>query len=277
MPMNKPLVSAVLVVCNVDRFLAEAIEGILDQTFRDFEFIIVDFGSTDRSKEIITGYAAKDSRIKFHEITNCELAQARNVACFLAQGQYIAIVDADDVSLAGRLESEVEFMELNPSVALLGGACEWIDATGKTMANPVLPPAVSLRPPTTNREIQAVLPQYNIFWQPSVLIRREVFASVGGYRPIFVQSEDYDLWVRIAEGFEVANLDQVVVKYRIHPYQVSLRKRKQQTLCSLAVKCSGGGAKKWPTRSVGSGHRDYTRAARRAGRVPEGPASCSCE
>src|SRR5579863_4921092 len=97
--MTTPLVSVVMVVFNVDRFLGDAIESILDQTFGDFEFIIVDFGSTDKSKEIISSFATKDSRIKFHEIPHCRLSEARNTAGFLAKGKYIAIADADDVSL----------------------------------------------------------------------------------------------------------------------------------------------------------------------------------
>src|SRR6516225_9438340 len=89
--MNKPIVSVVMVVCNVERFLAEAIESILAQTFRDFEFIIIDYGSSDRSRSIISSLAAKDKRIKLHEIPHCILPEARNAGCFLAQGQYIAL------------------------------------------------------------------------------------------------------------------------------------------------------------------------------------------
>src|ERR1700688_2996712 len=100
--MNKPLVSVVMVVCNVERFLAEAIESILAQTFRDFEFVIVDYGSTDRSKIIISSFAAKDKRIKLHEIPNCSLPEARNAGSFLAQGKYIAVIDADNISLPER-------------------------------------------------------------------------------------------------------------------------------------------------------------------------------
>src|SRR5215471_1046885 len=97
--MDKPLVSVVLVVCNVDRFLAESIESILAQTFREFEFIIVDFGSTDRSIVIISDYVAADNRIQFHTVPHCGLGEARNIGCSLAQGRYIALMDADDVSV----------------------------------------------------------------------------------------------------------------------------------------------------------------------------------
>src|SRR5580704_9505554 len=100
--MNEPVVSVVMVVCNVDRFLAEAVESILAQTFREFEFVIVDFGSSDKSKEIVSKYAAKDERIKQHEIAHCGLAEARNAGCFLARGKYIAVMDADDMALPER-------------------------------------------------------------------------------------------------------------------------------------------------------------------------------
>jgi glycosyltransferase involved in cell wall biosynthesis len=236
--VNRPVISVVMVVCNVDRFLAESIESILGQTFHEFEFIIVDFGSIDKSKEIISSYAAKDSRIKLHEIPHCGLAEARNAGCVLARGQYIAIMDADDVSLPERLLWEVEFMEKHPKVGVVGGAVEWIDSLGKSLANPMPPPGVTLNPPVGNREIQSGLVKCNTLWQPSVLMRTEAFVLVGGYRGAFAPAEDYDLWLRISEHFEMANLKQVVLKYRIHPRQVSVRKHKQQSLSSLAAVAS---------------------------------------
>jgi hypothetical protein len=226
-----------MVVCNVERFLAEAIESILGQTFREFEFIIVDFGSTDRSKEIIASYAAKDSRIKLHQIPHCRLAEARNASCFLAQGEYIAIMDADDVSLPDRLMWQVDFMEKHPRVGVVCGGVELIDGAGESRTSSVVSSGVSLNRPTDNRGLQSALLTYCPFWE-AVLMRREAFVQVGGYRPVFVQAEDYDLWMRVSEHFELANLEQVVFKYRLHSHQVSVRKRQQQTLCSLAVRAS---------------------------------------
>lgn len=228
--MNKPVVSVVMVVCNVERFLAEAIESILGQTFSEFEFIIVDFGSTDRSKSIVSSYAGNDHRIKLHEILNCGLAEARNAGCFLAQGEYIAIMDADDISLPERLMWEVEFMEKHPEVGLLGGAREWIDATGRSL--------FINGDPTEDDAIRAALAVRCALSQPTVLIRSEAFAFVGGYRAAFAPAEDYDLWLRITEHFQCANLKQVVLKYRVHPHQVSMTKHRQQTLCVLAARAS---------------------------------------
>lgn len=216
-----------MVVCNVDRFLAESIESILGQTLKDFEFIIVDFGSTDKSKDIALGYAARDARIKLHDIPNCGLGEARNAGCFLAQGRYIAVMDADDVSIPDRLMSEFEFMEKHPEVGLLGGYTEWIDATGRSLRIE--------RFPDEDREIRSAFASGCPFCQPTVLMRRDAFVLAGGYRAAFVFAEDYDLWLRIAEHFQCANLRQVVLKYRSHPHQVQLRKARQQSLCILAA------------------------------------------
>lgn len=233
--MHKPCVSVVMVVCNADRFLAQAIESILAQSFGDFEFIIVDFGSTDTSKSLIAKYEACDKRVKFQTIPSCSLAEARNAACFLAQGRYLAIMDADDVSAVHRLNLEVEFMESHPEVGLVGGATEWIDSIGRSLR------IISF--PTTDDEIRSVLFSYNPFCQPTVLIRRDAFLRAGGYRSAFAPSEDYDLWLRIADHFRCYNLRSVVLKYRIHSNQLSLRKRAHQTLCSLAALASAASRK----------------------------------
>src|SRR5438309_929617 len=228
--MKNPSISIIMVTRNVERFLAESIESILGQSFKDFEFIITDFGSTDKSKAIVRSYAARDARIVFREIPHCSLPEARNTSTRLARGRYVAIMDSDDIAFPDRLLWEFEFMERHPQVGLLGGATEWIDATGRSLEIHGFP--------TQDREIRSELATRCPFCQPTVLIRSEAFALVGGYRAVFAQAEDYDLWLRIAEHFEIANLKQVVLKYRIHPYQMSMRKRKQQTLCILAAQVS---------------------------------------
>jgi hypothetical protein len=228
---DEPLVSVVMVIRDVERFLAEAVESVLSQTFRDFEFLIVDFGSTDKSKDIAAGYAAQDSRIRLSEIPQCSYIEAKIAACSLPKGRYIAIQDADDVSLPNRLKEEVEFMEKHPGVGLLGGAVQRIDSDGK-------PLSIADDYPTEDKDIQLTLRKWNTFWHPTVLILREAFVRVGGYRVAFSQSDDYDLWLRISEHYQCANLRQVVVKYRIHLQQLSLRKRKEQILCALAAQAS---------------------------------------
>ena len=123
---EQPLVSVVMVIRNIERYLTEAIESILHQTFRDFEFIIVDFGSKDKSFEIASSYAASDKRIKLSQIAPCSYIEAKIAACALPKGKYIAIQDADDVSFPERLEVEVSFLEGNPE-HWLGGRIGPID------------------------------------------------------------------------------------------------------------------------------------------------------
>jgi glycosyltransferase involved in cell wall biosynthesis len=228
---DQPLVSVVMVICNVERFLAEAIESVLSQTFRDFEFVIVDFGSTDKSKDIAASYAAKDYRVRLSEIPKCTYIEAKIAACSIPNGRYIAIQDADDVSFPHRLKEEVDFMEKHPGVGLLGGAIQRIDSDGKLLA-------IADDYPTEDKDIRSTLREWNVFWHPTVLILREAFARVGGYRVAFSQSDDYDLWLRISEHYQCANLKQVVVKYRIHSQQLSLRKRKDQIMCALAAQAA---------------------------------------
>lgn len=219
-----------MVVCNVERFLAESVESILRQTFSDFEFVIVDYGSTDSSKDMVTRYAEKDPRVRLHEIPHCGLGEARNAACSLAQGRYLVLMDADDVALPQRLQLQVDFMEKHPKVGLLGGAVQWINAAGK--------PIYVGHVPTDDQQLRESMAVHSPFWQPTVILLKEAFVRVGGYRNAFAPAEDYDLWLRITEHFQCANLKDIVLRYRIHPQQVSLRKRKQQTLGILAARRS---------------------------------------
>jgi Glycosyl transferase family 2 len=239
--MNKPVVSVVMVVRNVERFLAESIKSILDQSFREFELVIIDFGSTDTTEAIVSSCAVNDSRIKFHTIPHCSLPEARNASCSAAQGKYLAVMDADDIALGHRLATQVSFMEQHPEVGVVGGGIEWINAAGESLPIPY--------DPANSQDIQSALPRHSPLWRPSpllrtdvwhptALIRRDAFYAAGGYRRAFVVSEDYDLWLRIAERHEISNLNHVVLKYRIHPHQVSLQQRRQKSLCKLVAQAS---------------------------------------
>ena len=228
---HRPLVSVVMVIRDVERYLSEAIESILNQTFQDFEFVIVDFGSNDTSKDIAASYAARDSRVKLSEIAPCSYIEAKIAACSIPQGRYIAIQDADDVSLPERLSIEVDFLEKHPQVGLLGGAVQWIDSGGRFLN-------AYDDYPSEDSEIKSELKVRNPIWHPTVLMRREAYVRVGGYRAAFMQSDDYDLWLRISEHYQCANLKQRVLKYRVHSQQLSVRKRRDQVLCSLAARAA---------------------------------------
>jgi glycosyltransferase involved in cell wall biosynthesis len=250
--MNKPIVSVVMVARNMERFLPETIESVLSQTFREFEFIVVDYGSTDGSKQIVANYAQSDARIRLHEIPECPLVEARNKGCSLAQGRYVAVQDADDISLSDRFQHELNFLENHPDYGMVGGLPEWVDLNGKKLW--------LARFPEDDHEIKSALLSYFPFCHTSLLIRKEAFELVGGYRPVMTQSHDYDLAMRISEHFRCANLPQVVVKYRIHPNQVSLSKRNKQTLCKLAVQASAASRRAGKQDSLNS-VREITPAA----------------
>jgi Glycosyl transferase family 2 len=225
--MIAPTVSVVMSVFNGQQFLREAVESILAQSFDKFEFIVIDDGSTDGSGAILDSYQRSDPRVRIVHQENRGLIESLNRGCGLARCEYIARMDADDIAVRDRLRWQVDFMERHPEVGVLGGAVEFINAAGKS--------SHVCFTPTEDREIKAALLRDSVIVHPTVLMRKNAFESAGGYRRVVVDAEDYDLWLRIADRFQLANLGTVVLKYRRHPFQVSVRNRRQQALSSLAA------------------------------------------
>ena len=229
--MASPIVSVVMSVFNGERFLREAIESILDQSFRDFEFIIIDDGSTDGSASMLDSYQRSEPRMRVFHQENRGLIDSLNYSCGLTRGKYIARMDADDIAVKDRLMWQVDFMEKHPEVGVVGGAIEVINATGKSLK--------TYRYPIENRQIRSGLFRgTSLLCHPAALMRKEAFVSVKGYRKVVVDAEDYDLWLKIADRFQLANLKAVVLKYRRHPYQVSVRSCKQQLLSTFAARAA---------------------------------------
>ncbi len=227
--MPTPTVSVVMSVFDGSHFLPEALDSILGQSFCDFEFVIIDDGSTDNSLAILESYKLTDKRIRLFVQRNMGLISSLNRGCRLARGKYIARMDADDIAVKDRFAKQVDFMEANPGIGVVGGAVQMIDANGT--------PLRVVRYPESNRDLQRALIQSNVFWHPTVLLRADVFKSVGGYRNLLC-AEDYDMWLRIAEYHDLANLTSVLLKYRIHPQQVSQRQYEQQATAAVAAQSS---------------------------------------
>jgi glycosyltransferase involved in cell wall biosynthesis len=222
------MVSVVMSVFNGEQFLAEAVESILDQSFSDFEFIVINDGSTDRSGAMLDTFQEKDSRLRVYHQENRGLVESLNRGCSIARGKYIARMDADDIAIRDRLRSQIDFMEEHPEIGLLGGVMELIDVNGRVFN--------TLRPPVDDQPIRSALYQADCpMYHPTIVMRKTVFASSGGYRTFFLDAEDYDLWLRMAKRSQLANLDAVVLKYRVHPGQVSQRKLIQQSLSTLGA------------------------------------------
>jgi cellulose synthase/poly-beta-1,6-N-acetylglucosamine synthase-like glycosyltransferase len=218
----------VLTVFNGERFLREAIESILSQTFRDFDFIIINDGSTDGTASILESYERSDSRVQVCHQENKGRIASLNRGCGLARGKYIALMDADDVSVPDRLERQIGFLENQEKVGLLGGAVEGIDNQGRRVFLD--------QPPLEDESIRAALLSFSSpIFQPAVLMRKQAFDATGGYRPQFLYAEDYDLWLRIIEGWRVANLSEVVLRKRIHSNQFSVCNLRQAVVSALAA------------------------------------------
>jgi glycosyltransferase involved in cell wall biosynthesis len=200
-------VSVVMAAYNAERYIDEAIDSILSQTFTDFEFLIVNDGSTDSTKEILELY--KDPRIKVLDQSNQGCAFARNQAISQARGKYIAIMDADDVSLPDRLKKTVAYLDEHPDVVLVGGS--YIVKHENTDAETVI------RPPTDDRILRKSLLRYAPFVDPANVIRKDAFEKAGGYK--VDHGFDYELYSRLAKLGKLAGIEEPLVIIRRHDGQ----------------------------------------------------------
>lgn len=213
-----PKISVVMPVLNGEKYLAEAIESILNQTFQDFEFIIVDDGSTDRTPEILQSYAQKDPRIQIlTNPINRGIGYSRNRGIALSRGEYIANMDADDWCLPERFEKQVNFMDSHPDVAVLGTACVIVANDGKSQRKLVHPS-------------QPGLIRWHLLYgvpviQPSTIIRKKVFENPDLlYDEGVPPAEDYALWVKLAPNYKFSNLRDILYRYRWHESNISVTK-----------------------------------------------------
>jgi hypothetical protein len=218
--VDAPRVSVVIPVFNAEPYLAEAVESVLGQTMTDLELVAVDDGSQDGSRATLERFARADHRVRvvINE-RNLGIAGARNRGWRLARAPYIACLDADDVALPDRLLRQADFLDAHPSVGAVGGAAITIDGDGRRIS--------TRRYPTRNRTIQSTLLRHNCMAHPSVTMRRGCLEAIGGYGSLRT-SEDYNLWLRLSERFELANLAEPVVLHRLHLNQISLVSLEQQ-------------------------------------------------
>ncbi|MEK7594261.1 MAG: glycosyltransferase [Patescibacteria group bacterium] len=199
-----PKVSVLMSVYNSEEFLREAIDSILGQTYKDFEFIIINDGSTDDSLNIIKSYG--DSRIRLISRDNKGLTASLNEGLELAKGEYIARQDSDDVSVPTRLQKEVDYLDANPKTGLVGSNYTVMDVDGKklTTTNVFTAPA----------DLKLTQITCNQYGHGSVMIRKSVLAETGDYDKGVGYVEDYDLWTRISRVADIANIEQPLYLYR---------------------------------------------------------------
>lgn len=219
-----PLVSVVMSVYNGRHYLPAAIESILNQTYPNFEFIIIDDGSNDGAETMLAEYARQNSgRITLlRNPQNIGYTRSLNRGLQEARGNYIARQDADDISEPTRLAEQVTFMEAHPQVGLVGTMVQLIDAEDRPLDFEYFPPAYD------NATIQERLLVGNCLCHGSVMMRRHCLAQTGFYDVSLEPSEDYDLWLRLGEVADIANLQKPLYRYRYHAGSVSGRRYPQQ-------------------------------------------------
>jgi glycosyltransferase involved in cell wall biosynthesis len=204
-----PKVTVLMAVYNGERYLRESIESILAQAFEDFEFLIINDGSTDSTREVILSH--HDPRIRLVDNDrNLGLARSLNRGLEVAEGEYIARQDVDDISEPERLAKQVIFLDSHPDVALLGTWYRELDSQGNFIKKRTLP--------CDYTEIRWSLLFYCPFAHSAVMLRRSaVLGQIGSYNEALTYSLDYELWLRIARRMRVGNLNEYLVTYRISP------------------------------------------------------------
>jgi glycosyltransferase involved in cell wall biosynthesis len=216
---DSPKVSVLMAVKDGEKYLREAVESILAQTFSDFEFIIIDDGSTDETAQILYGFS--DSRlVLLRNEKSLGLTKSLNLGLKLAAGEYIARMDADDLSLPGRLDTQVKYLDAHPKVDVLGTAVTLIDEQGNLVQNTYFPKGHDL--------ITWHLCFSNPIVHPSVMMRRPTILLHHGYDECFSRSQDYDLWWRISFDGKLENLEDIHLLLRKHSLQVSSKDYEEQ-------------------------------------------------
>jgi len=207
--MNRklPLVSVVLSVYNAEVYLDEAIQSILNQTYTNFEFIIINDGSTDNSLKIIKKYRNTDDRIILISRENKGLTESLNEGILKSKGKYIARMDADDISMPKRFEAQVEFLELNIDVGICG---TWVEVFGQNLKTNIW------KLSTHNSRLKTELVFSSCFAHPSVMIRKDVLINNKlSYDKKYPNAEDFQLWTELADLTNFANINKVLLKYRV--------------------------------------------------------------
>ncbi len=215
--MSTPLVSIIMPVFNGEKFLHEAIDSLLQQTYNNWELLAVNDGSTDRSREIILQYT--DSRIKLIENEkNIGIIGTKNRAIDLARGKYIATLDADDIALPTRIEKQVAYLEANPNCGLCATLHQEIDEKGNKGLVSIFP--------TEPADVKSYLLIANCICHSSTMLRADLYKA-NKYDDDYYVAEDFELWDRISRTHKVVNLPEILTYYRVHGGNISITKKER--------------------------------------------------
>jgi FkbM family methyltransferase len=218
-PVPVPMVSVLMAVHNGRDYLTQALESLYQQTWQNFELIIVDDASTDDTPEILN--RLKDARTLIHRNpANLGLTRSLNIGLRLCRGQFVARMDADDLSLPQRFARQVEFLQSHPDIAMVGSPYYRIDAQGNIAAR--------IDVPADDTAIRQMMRQKCAFGHGTVMVRRQVLLDCGGYNEDFTYAQDFDLWLRMSERYKLANLSEPLYAWRSSPQCISNTKAAAQ-------------------------------------------------
>jgi glycosyltransferase involved in cell wall biosynthesis len=221
-------ISVVMSVFNGDQFLAQSIEAILNQTFTDFEFIIIDDASTDNCWEILKGFSTKDHRIKLSRndknIGIEGFIKNLNYGCSIAKGKYIARIDQDDVAREDRLQLQFDFLESSPDIFIVGSALQKIDEKGKHLG--------LMSAPLDDKAIREIMPKKISLYHPAIMFKKSFVGNF--YREKIRYCEDYDFYLRImTDNLKMANLPDCLLEYRI--LEKSMSRQQDKVIKNLFI------------------------------------------
>jgi glycosyltransferase involved in cell wall biosynthesis len=219
------MISVIMAAYNAAQYIEQAIESILNQTYKEFELIIVDDGSTDRTLEIARRYAAQDSRVRVLTMNHGGVAKARNLAIEAAHYPWIAAIDADDIALPERLEKQLRAAEREPDVVVWGTYLTRIDINGGVLGTLALGPTSKDAFYAIDRTKQVIE-----LFNPTAMFRRDIALKVGGYDPRMVPSEDSELWDRMSDYGPVMVLPEPLLLYRLHDKSLSMTQQDRQKM-----------------------------------------------
>lgn len=212
-------------VYNGERFLAAAIDSVLAQTFADFEFLIVDDGSSDATAAILREYESRDPRVRAIMRENRGLVASLNEMLAMAQAPIVARMDADDICRRDRFECQMAFLAEHPDHGVVGSWSEDMDEHGDPLFR------TGCDHPLTHEDmLEAIVAGRHVICHPAAMFRRDVVLGVGGYHAAFRHCEDYDLWLRLASVTRLANIPERLVRYRRYDGQVSARHATEQQI-----------------------------------------------
>lgn len=206
MKNKKPLVSVIMSVYNDKKFLKKSINSILNQNYKNFEFIIIDDGSTNSIKKILNKYKNNKKIIIINNKANIGLARSLNHGIKISKGKYIARMDADDYSFRSRLKDQVKFLEKNKNISILGSQALIEKAFSEKKEKTKLP--------SSNLAINFCLNFKNPLMHSSIMMRKSIFKKMRGYDKNYMRCQDYELWLRSRKYYNFSNLNKVLIKYK---------------------------------------------------------------